>query len=129
MPPGSLPRSRAAFLALVHPEDRERARLQAQRCIETLEYADVEYRIIRPDGTIRWIASRGQPVLGPDGRVARVLGLCTDITERKETEEALWQSEARFRGIYACNVVPIAFFNLNGPRRSTCSKAGIVYRS
>ena len=114
VPPGSLPRSRAAFLALVHPEDRERARLQAQRCIETLEYADVEYRIIRPDGTIRWIASRGQPVLGPDGRVARVLGLCTDITERKETEEALWQSEARFRGIYACNVVPIAFFNLNG---------------
>jgi hypothetical protein len=60
-----------------------------ERCIETFESTDIEYRIIRPDGTIRWMASRGQAVLGADDRVSRVVGMSADITDRKRAEEEL----------------------------------------
>ena len=87
--PGSTGTIREAFIALIHPEDREIPVQHVERCIETFERTDIEYRIIRPDGTIRWMASRGQAVLGADGRVSRVVGMSADITERKRAEEEL----------------------------------------
>ena len=90
---GSMANTPEAFFAMVHPEDRNIPFRHVQDCIESQGSRDVEYRIIRPDGRIRWIASRGQAVLGQDGRVSRVLGMAADITERKRAEEALRQSE------------------------------------
>jgi PAS domain S-box-containing protein len=95
--PGTMPSGREAFLQLVHPDDREIPLQHWQRCIQTAEFADIEYRIIRPDGTIRWLASRGHAVLGENGRVSRVAGMSADITERKQSEEALRKSEERLR--------------------------------
>jgi transcriptional regulator with GAF, ATPase, and Fis domain len=54
-----------------------------------LEAADAEYRIVLPNGEIRWIAGRGQAFMEPTGRVGRLLGMAADITERKNAEEAL----------------------------------------
>ena len=54
--PGSLKSNQADFLAMVHPEDREKIRLRAERALQTTEISDSEYRIVRPDGSIRWIA-------------------------------------------------------------------------
>ncbi|MGH7845451.1 MAG: sigma 54-interacting transcriptional regulator [Candidatus Binatia bacterium] len=78
-----------AFHALVYPEDRERLQRLAEHCVKTLSSAEIEYRIVRPDGTLRWIAGRGQALAGRDGRAARILGMVVDITERKKAEEEL----------------------------------------
>ena len=70
------------FLATVHPEDRER--------IEAVEPpADVEYRIVRPDGTVRWIAERCLPIADAADGSARWLGVASDITERIEARRHL----------------------------------------
>ena len=54
---------------------------------------NLEYRILQPDGTIRWIEEHGYPVRGPVGQVERIVGVALDITERKQLEEQLQQSQ------------------------------------
>ncbi len=58
---------------------------------------DVEFRILRADGSIRWIRDRGFPIRDQSGQVYRIAGIANDITERKLAEEALRESEERFR--------------------------------
>ena len=58
-----------------------------------LEY---EYRIVRPDGSIRWIETRGFPVRDDTGKIVRIAGVAEDVTERKQTEQELRESERRF---------------------------------
>lgn len=78
----------ASFLEAIHPEDRPRVlKVMAQRrCIGKL---DLEYRIIRPDGAIRWIWDQGYPLPATKDAPARVVGMAQDITERKRVEAEL----------------------------------------
>ncbi|HTN70948.1 MAG TPA: sigma 54-interacting transcriptional regulator [Methylomirabilota bacterium] len=99
--PGSLPKTRDAFISLIHPEDREQPRRQMQQSIGTFKSYNVEFRIIRPDGTVRWLASRGQVVPGPDGQPLRILGLSADTTERKQAEESLREALAEVERLKA----------------------------
>ena len=85
----SLPRDRNSFFALVHPDDRAGLKSLVAKATDSLSSYDTEYRIVRPDGAVRWIACRGQVLPDEEGRPARVIGLSTDITEHKESEEAL----------------------------------------
>lgn len=76
------------WLEAVHPDDRPRihaAHIDKHR----LGHLDVEYRIVRPDGAIRWIWDRGFPVCDETGHVYRIAGLAEDITERKLAEDQL----------------------------------------
>ena len=50
---------------------------------------ELEHRIVRPDGTVRWVKDRTYPFLNPDGKLLRYIGTTLDITERKKAEEAL----------------------------------------
>lgn len=79
------------WLESVHPEDRQRVSgaLPAQPRGEFEE----RYRIVRPDGEVRWIWDRAFPVHDEDGRVARVVGVAEDITERVTLEERLLHSQ------------------------------------
>ena len=72
----------------LYPEDRERI-LELRRDNHLEEMPDMTYRIVRPDGSIRWIHSREFPVNDRDGKVVRVAGIVEDITERKRVELAL----------------------------------------
>jgi len=75
----------SAWLDAVHPEDRPgvEAALRGQTAGEY----QVEYRVVRPDGGIRWVADQAFPIRDSDGRVCRVAGVARDITERKRLEQ------------------------------------------
>lgn len=97
-PPDSTIADPGAWIEALHPADRERIRHAARTRQITDEY-DEEYRVIRPDGAIRWVHDRAFPVHADDGTTYRVLGVATDITERKRAEAALRQSEERLRSV------------------------------
>src|SRR5216684_3817078 len=80
-----------SFMDAIHSEDRERVVgiLEGQR----QKGFEVEYRIVRPDGSVRWIRDRGFPVKDASGKVYRIAGVAEDITERKWVEMALQKNE------------------------------------
>lgn len=78
----------AAFLETVHPEDRERIREAHEKKIADPDSYDEEYRIVRPDGEVRWIHSQGFGVY-ENGELKRTVGISQDITERKEREQEI----------------------------------------
>ena len=77
-----------SWLAALHPEDREAIARRAHTDQAGGGY-DVEYRILRPDGAVRWIRDRAFPVRNQQGEVYRLAGIADDITERKRTREVL----------------------------------------
>jgi diguanylate cyclase (GGDEF)-like protein/PAS domain S-box-containing protein len=79
----------------VHPGDRPRLMRAFGKQLSG-DYAE-EYRIVRPDGSVRWIFDRAFPVPEKDGVTSRIAGIAEDITERKQAETALQNSESRFR--------------------------------
>jgi PAS domain S-box-containing protein len=83
------------FLDMIHLEDRERM-AQIMQTGPGAGY-DVDFRLIRPDGSVRWVRDRGFPIRDQSGKVYRIAGIANDITERKLAEEALRESEERFR--------------------------------
>ncbi|MGC7872703.1 PAS domain-containing protein [Desulfosporosinus sp. SYSU MS00001] len=77
-----------SFLDAIHPEDKERIVLEytgEKRTVNGL--LNEQYKIIRPDGTIRWIWDRSMPILDKDGKMIRCIGIADDITIIKEYEE------------------------------------------
>ncbi len=85
-----------AWLALVHPEDRERVAETRRRAVERGIGDIVEYRIVRPDGGERHVAARGLVVSGAGG-TRRFVGFVQDITARKLASAAIEESESRYR--------------------------------
>lgn len=83
------------FLDMIVPEDRERMAAIMRRGADA-EF-DIEFRIRRADGSLRWIRDRGFPIRDRSGQVYRIAGIAHDITERKLAADALRESEARFR--------------------------------
>ncbi len=80
------------FMKAIHPDDLERVKEGLQVMQSGLPF-DLEYRIIRPDGVMRWIWDRGYPVHSADGTVNRYVGVAQDITERVRTEAVRQQAE------------------------------------
>ncbi|NEQ26551.1 MAG: PAS domain S-box protein, partial [Microcoleus sp. SIO2G3] len=79
----------------IHPSDRERVVAAFGNLLEA--ECKAEYRLVRPDGSIRWVRSRSFPVQNPFGETWGIAGLSEDITERKQAEEILYQREQQFR--------------------------------
>jgi PAS domain S-box-containing protein len=85
------------FLETIHPDDRGRVADLAQSANKQ-EFAH-EYRIVRPDGSVRWIWDRGFPIRDQTGQVVRYVGIAEDITDRKEAEEKLKSTSERLRAL------------------------------
>jgi PAS domain S-box-containing protein len=90
----SLYASAHAWVEAVHPDDRPRVR-EAWR--QATGPYDVDYRIVRPDGQVRWIRNMLFPVRDESGRTARLVGVARDITDRHLAQEELRLREERFR--------------------------------
>ena len=78
----------SAFLNAIHPDDRQKAGLMIEQQMNG-NYGAFEYRIIRPDGSVRWIRDHSFPIRNADGQAYRVAGVAEDITERKRAEMEL----------------------------------------
>ncbi len=85
------------WLRGVHPEDQDRVK---DSLLEQAKGSQrLTYRIVRPDGRVRWIQDRAVPVKNEAGEVVRVVGVADDITEQRRMEVELRESEARYRGV------------------------------
>ena len=100
---GSL--SRQDFVErVVHPEDREYAMQRYDRVVHEGKLYDLEYRVIRPDGSVRFVQSMGEPIRTPDGgAVVRLVGALLDTTERKQSEDSLARLNRTLQTLYQCN--------------------------
>jgi PAS domain S-box-containing protein len=84
------------WVEAILPEDRERVSAVFATLMGSEPQVSVEYRIARPDGAIRWVHDRGFQVRNPAGDLIRLTGIATDITERKQVENALGESNEKF---------------------------------
>lgn len=80
---GEVTPSYELFCASMHPDDREQVRAGELRCIESGENHDEEYRVVWPDGTLRWLRETGNVVKDEHGTPVKMMGVVRDITEEK----------------------------------------------
>ncbi len=85
--------SREAFQESVHASDRERVANALESAIRNAQPYRVEHRIVRPDGATRWVYQEGELVSGPSGEIQAVRGILQDMTDRRNLEEQLRQSQ------------------------------------
>jgi PAS domain S-box-containing protein len=85
-----------SFTQSIHPDDRDRA-IERMEQYQHSAFTENEFRLVRPDGTVRWIRTRAFPLKDQNGEISCIAGLAEDITERKQAEQALRESEQRFQ--------------------------------
>ena len=88
-----------AYMGLIHPQDRDRLLLAIRQSLEARADYQIEHRIIWPDGSVHWVACRGDVLRDADGTPVRMLGTVMDVTARKEVELKLLDNEGRLRAI------------------------------
>jgi len=95
--PVGVPLAVAAFMDSVHPDDRVRFSHAIRVAIDQQAPVDIEHRVVRPDGAIRWVRDRGIVERDAHGQPIRLVGTIQDVTDRQLAVEALRTSEAEFR--------------------------------
>jgi sigma-B regulation protein RsbU (phosphoserine phosphatase) len=86
IPEGSFGGTFEAYQADIHPDDRARVLATIEASARGQHEHHLEYRIVRPDGEVRWLEARGRLIAASDGRPLRMMGVCTDVTDRKRGE-------------------------------------------
>jgi PAS domain S-box-containing protein len=102
------------LLHLVHPDDRDYVQEVIAETLENDAPYDTDYRVVWPDGTVRFLGARGKVYRDPAGRPVRMTGVCWDVTDRKKTEELRQQLAA----IIESAADPIMSMDLDGTIRS-----------
>jgi PAS domain S-box-containing protein len=101
------------WLQSVHPDDYELA-LESHRKLFSDDHSEAEYRICRPNGTIRWILDRKTILKDEQGVPAQIGGVATDITERRLSEEKLRESEEKYRSLIESQDAAISTIDRDG---------------
>jgi len=97
MAPGSFDGRFETFLEVVHPDDRDRLREDIHAALHRGRAFATEFRAIGADGLVRWVAGEGRVIADEAGRPVRMIGVGRDVTARRRAEDALRESERRFR--------------------------------
>jgi PAS domain S-box-containing protein len=101
----------AEFFGGVHPEDAARVQADVARSVATGERFNSVYRLVQPDGSVRWVEAEGQCTRDAEGQPLNFAGFTFDVTERIETQTALHESERRLR--FALNAAAMGSFVWN----------------
>ncbi|MBD3305074.1 PAS domain S-box protein [candidate division KSB3 bacterium] len=112
--PGEFRGNFAAFLDYVHPDDRPKLLEASRALLEEGTYLAVEHRIVRPDGSIRWMAERGDVIRDPHGKPTRIIGIIQDMTERKQFEQVLEENKQNFEAIFNASIDALIITDLTG---------------
>ena len=87
------------WLDAIHPEDRGRVREALGGDLPKQQF-EIEFRVMWPDGSVHWVRDRSFPIRYQSGQVERIVGISEDITERRLADEALLESEERYRQLF-----------------------------
>ncbi|HEV8231258.1 MAG TPA: PAS domain S-box protein, partial [Thermoanaerobaculia bacterium] len=107
----ALPHKREDWEKLVHPDDRERVIASVRRTLETDQAFFEEYRIVIPDGSMRVRVGYGKVLRDPRGRALKWVGVNKDVTDQRQTETALRDSEQKLRTLVAN--MPVVMFAID----------------
>ena len=92
--------TRQELLARVHPEDRALFVASVDQLTPQYPTMQISYRVLRPDGSIVWLEKNARGFFDEQGKLLRVIGMVANITERKQAEEAVRESEEKFRSVF-----------------------------
>ena len=120
----SLYQSPRDWLEAIHADDRARIQKAMVEKQAKGEY-DEEYRILRPDGTTRWIRDRAFPVRNARGEVFRIVGIADDVTERKEAEAVIKEKDRRLQVVL--DRAPIVVFAISTGGDFTMGEGHALY--
>jgi PAS domain S-box-containing protein len=98
------------FHRRVHPQDQKRVAKAVKDSMQRHQPYEAEFRVVRLDGSVRWVAAKGTFYYATNGDPERMLGIAVDITERKLAEE----SKERFRSVFECSAVGMALVGDDG---------------
>ena len=102
------------WLDAIHPDDRPHTVQLWSAAVAARSFYQIEYRVRRRDGEYRNMLTRGVPILAGDGEIREWFGTCIDITDLKRAEDALRESEERFRSTFENAAVGIAHKDVTG---------------
>jgi len=91
---------RLSYEQITHPQDRALVRQTIESALANRGRYEIEYRMLRADGQVRWVREQGLAVVAANGQPEAIEGFVQDITERKEAERALSETSERFRGFF-----------------------------
>lgn len=114
-----------AFLNAIHPDDREMVNQAYTRSLETREPYEVMHRLLMKDGRIKWVNERCETLYDEQGKAIRSAGTVQDITQRKSVEDALRQSEAYNKLLFADSRVPMVVIDAATGRYIDCNQAAV----
>lgn len=111
---GSINQNKSAWLALIHPEDQPMMQRAVEHHKTFTDKIDYEYRIRQKDGDWRYWKDVALPLLDENGLPVKWVGVCTDITSRKQSNQALRKSEQQMRAILEASPDPMVMYNKVG---------------
>src|SRR3990172_6010585 len=100
------------FTDLLHPGDAARLIASAKKALAEQSMFAEEFRILGPDGRTRWFSSLGHLDHDPNRKTYQVIGMLQDITERKQAEEKLRESEEKYRFLFESNPMPMWIYEI-----------------
>jgi len=102
------------WFRMIHKDDRKMVLEQATRAVAGKVTTPMEHRILHKDGSLRWIRNAPVPRYDEQGRLVAYDGLITDITQRKKTEDAVRESEEKYRSLFESSLDAIFLEDLPG---------------
>jgi PAS domain S-box-containing protein len=106
--------SRETVWRRIHPDDRERVLEEAEHALREKRDYSSEFRIVLPDGTVKYLEATNHHLFSADGELVQVVGTNVDVTERKRAEQALREREAKIRRLVEANIIGIFIWDFEG---------------